>query len=112
MVEPVHWRWARHGIDYVQREKMGLGRWVWMRYKRKGGMHLRVVGAYRPYPKREGENTVYMQHQRYLLKQKDPWDSQMGFDQDLEKAIKTWSAVGNHIVIALDAAMTTSETDQ
>jgi hypothetical protein len=66
-------------------------------------MHLRVVGAYQPNPKGEGENTVYMQHQRYLLKQKDPRDSQLAFDQDLQKAIKTRSEVGGHIVIAMDA---------
>ena len=51
-------------------------------------MHLRVVGTYRPNPKAEDENTVYVQHQRYLLKQKDHRDSQLAFDEDLEKAIK------------------------
>ena len=74
-----------------------------MRYKGKGGMHLRVVGAYRPNPKGEGDNTVYVQHQRYLLKQQDNRDSQLAFDQDLEKAIKRWSELGDHIVIAMDA---------
>jgi hypothetical protein len=66
-------------------------------------MHLRVVGAYWPNQKGVGQNTVYMQHQQYLLKQKDPRDSQLAFDQDLQKAIKTWSEVGDHIVIAMDA---------
>jgi hypothetical protein len=66
-------------------------------------MHLRVVGTYQPNPKGEGENTVYMQHQRCLLKQKEPWDSELAFDQDLQKAIKTWSEAGDHIVIVLDA---------
>jgi hypothetical protein len=94
---------TEHRLCLTGEDKTGLGRWVWMRYKGKGGMHLRVVGAYRPNSKGEGENTVYMQHQRYLLVQKDPRDSQMAFHQDLEQAIKTWSAVGDHIVIALDA---------
>jgi exonuclease III len=94
---------TRHRLCSTGEDETGLGRWVWLRYKGKGGMHLRVVGAYRPNPKGEGENTVYMQHQRYLLKHQDPRDSQLAFDQDLQQAIKTWNEVGDHIVIALDA---------
>jgi hypothetical protein len=65
----------RHRICTTGEDEMGLGRWVWTRYRGKGGMHLRVVGAYRPNPQGEGNNTVYVQHQRYLLKQQDHRDS-------------------------------------
>jgi hypothetical protein len=85
---------TRHRLCLTGEDKRGVGRWVWMRYKGKGGMHLRVVKAYWLNPKGEGKNMVYMQHQQYLLKQKDPWDSQLAFDQDLQKAIKTWSEAG------------------
>jgi hypothetical protein len=94
---------TRHRVCSTGEDSTGLGRWVWMRYKGKGGMHLRVVGAYRPNPKASGENTVYVQHQRYLLKQKDDRDSQLAFDQDFEKTLKTWSELGDHIVVAMDA---------
>ena len=94
---------TRHRICGTGEDTAGLGRWTWLRYKGTGGTHLRVIGAYRPNPKGEGDQTVHAQHQRYLLRYADPRDPQVAFDQDLEKAIKTWSAAGNHLVVALDA---------
>jgi exonuclease III len=94
---------TRHRICATGEDDTGLGRWAWVRYKGKGETFLRVVGAYRPNPKAYGENTVFIQHQRYLLTQHDSRDSQLAFDQDLEKAIKSWSNAGDHMVIAMDA---------
>jgi hypothetical protein len=94
---------TRHRLCGKGEDSTGLGRWTWMRYQGRGDCHLRVIGAYRPNPKGEGDQTVHAQHQKYLLQQKDPRDPLVAFDQDLDKAIKQWSDMGDHIVVALGA---------
>ena len=95
---------TRHRLCGRGEDSTGLGRWTWMRYQGRGDCHLRgLIGAYRPNPKGAGDQTVHAQHQKYLLQQKDPRDPLVAFDQDLDKAIKQWSDLGDHIVVALDA---------
>jgi hypothetical protein len=62
---------AAHRIMGTGMDPIGLGRWVWTRYKGKDQITLRIFTAYRPNPPTEGPYTVYAQQHYYFITKQD-----------------------------------------
>ena len=82
----------------------GLGRWVWTRYQGRNSTTLRIITGYRPtVDSSDSTATVFSQHQRFLLANDDDRDPRKAFLEDLGICITQWQAMGDLIVLCLDA---------
>ena len=94
-------------VDFEEsgRDETGLGRWVVMTFRGKGGLTTRVVSSYNPcYNKNQASKTSYQQHRRYLLlKENDDTCPRTRFRQDLVRQLKTWRENGDRLIVCMDA---------
>jgi hypothetical protein len=82
----------------------GLGRWSWLHLEGKESHFLHVVSAYRPVANfSHGPSTVHAQHECFLSKQDRDKEPRNTFYTDLILAVATWKAMGDLIVIGIDA---------
>jgi hypothetical protein len=91
-----------HRVVSQGSDPTGLGRWAWLRLEGKDGHHLRLASAYRPVDS-IGPGTVYAQHERYFASQYRDVDPRQAFYDDLFDEVQKWKALGDHIVVGLDA---------
>ena len=101
---------AAHRAVQSGSDDTGLGRWAWTRYQGTKGIHLRVVAAYRP-NHRSGDDGVYAQHQDYLNAHDDDRCPRQAFLEDLRDEAKQWLAMGDQLVIFLDANQDVNHSD-
>ena len=84
------------------KDKKGLGRWVYSRFRGKGNQHFRCVSAYRPCKNKE-PNSTWSQHLTFFREQgaanTDPIDN---FDNDFCAEIEEWIKLGDEIIIGID----------
>jgi hypothetical protein len=92
-----------HRVSDQGQDITGLGRWSWLRLKGKQGHHLRIVSAYRPVTGGSGPGTVHAQHERYLGLHDRDKEPRAAFYTDLMQEVATWKALGDHIIIGIDA---------
>lgn len=90
-------RVANSGVD-----PSGLGRWCWVRFRGKAGVHLRVIVAYRPVFNPSGPTSVYNQHHRHWLSQNRPGCPRALFSDDLREALQEWIQSGDLILLGID----------
>jgi hypothetical protein len=83
-------------------DELNLGRWSWLLLEGKQGHRLRVVSAYRPVAS-IGPGTVFSQHERHLHSIGNDNEPRAAFYSDLFNEITKWKALGDHIVVGIDA---------
>ncbi len=83
----------------------GLGRWAWTRFIGRHNTHLRIVTGYRPTPstRSDGPLQVANQHEVFLLSNDDDREARSAFLEDLDQDIQTWLALGDAIILCMDA---------
>jgi len=91
-----------HCIIDLGHNPTNLGRWAWIQIQGKEGHTTRIATAYRPWES-PGASTVFHQHARGLAQQDDHRNLINALIEDLHKAINAWKAVGDHIIIGMDA---------
>ena len=85
------------------KDKRGLGRWLWTRYRGASGLVLRVVMGYRPVKNIQGTKSVWSQQKTYFESIGiDTCPTQM-FLSDLSEEIQEWMNSGDQVVVAMDA---------
>ena len=91
--------------DVSGRDKLGLGRWTFMRFAGSDGVVTYVVYGYNPTVKNKVESgTTYQQHRGfYINKQKNLTCPRKRFLNDLIKQLETWREEGARIVLCADA---------
>lgn len=95
---------ASHRLTSQGQDTTNLGRWAWLRFEGKQGHFLRVVSAYRPVTNNSpGPGTVQAQHERFFGKEGRDEGPREAFYTDLMADVIAWKALGDHIVIGLDA---------
>ena len=81
----------------------GLGRWVSQVIEGKGAHHTRFVAAYKPCENRQGDNTVYVQHQQHYRRLESDKEPTAAFLADLKASIQQWQEAKERIIIYMDA---------
>jgi len=89
-----------------EKDHTGLGRWTTMLLKGSTGIQTRIICGYNPCrSNRQNNSTSYSQQRRYQI-----WHQQdhitcprVKFREDLGKLLKTWRAVGDKLIVCLDA---------
>ncbi len=67
------------------------------------GITTCIISAYWPSnPPCVQTNSIWAQHQSYLLSQGDPCQPRLAFLRDLDLAISTWQADGDNIILMVD----------
>ena len=92
-----------HRVMEQGRDPRGLGRWVWTRYRGKGGVNIRFVAAYRPVLNKTGILSVWSQQRSYFDSINDDRCPREIFTADLCAEIVQWFETGDQIIIGLDA---------
>ena len=92
----------------VKDESLGdtpLGRWSSMLFQGSDGVRTRVVCGYNPcYNNRPESGTVYQQHRRYFINEKDDETCpRTKFRSDLISQLQQWRQDGERLVVCLDA---------
>jgi hypothetical protein len=93
-----------HKVIASDNDPSGLGRWTWTSFRGKNQLVVRIITGYRPvvdYSDKPG--SVYSQHERHLLKNKDDRDPRLAFYEDLDLDIQVWLAAGDLLILGLDA---------
>jgi hypothetical protein len=91
-----------HRVIGKGQDATGLGRWVWVRYRGKDNITLRVYTAYRPNPPSEGPFTVYAQHRTYFNAVNDTRCPRKAFVEDLMADLQEPIQQGDNIIVMLD----------
>jgi hypothetical protein len=91
-----------HRIVSQGTDPTNLGRWSWVRLEGKQEHHLRIVSVYRPVDS-VGPGTVYSQHERHFSKIGRTTNPREAIYEDLFDAITSWKALGDHIIVGIDA---------
>ncbi len=96
---------AAHRVRKVGRDKSGLGRWSWLRFRGKNNITMVIISAYRPCkPSRQsaGTNTTYAQHIRYLDAMGDDRNPRQAFLEDLAEEIESLQGNADQIILMMD----------
>ena len=93
---------AAHRVTNKGQDPSGLGRWVWVRYRGKNNITLRIFTAYRPNPPSEGPFTVYAQHRSHFNSIADNRCPRIAFVEDLMIELQDSLSAGDNIIIMLD----------
>ena len=93
---------VKHRITERGKDPSGLGRWAWIRMTGKEGHNVRFVTVYRPCQS-GGASTVFQQHARGLALKDDFRNPRTAILEDLLHQIDTWKAMGDHVIIGMDA---------
>jgi hypothetical protein len=80
-----------------------LGRWAWTQYRGRNKVSQRVVTAYRPGRNTTGAMSVWNQQRSYFDGKDDDRCPRDLFNIHLAEAIRSWTAAGDQLVMALDA---------
>ena len=92
-----------HRVMECGKDQRGLGRWVWTRYRGRGGVNVRVVTAYRPVLNKQGVQSVLNQQKRFFEGIRDDRCPREIFVEDLCKEVSEWLDSGDQLVIGMDA---------
>jgi len=85
-----------------------LGRWVWMRFKGRNGLTLRIVSVYCPNPpsssgrSKSKDQSVHQQHLKYLNDKNDDRTPRDAFLEDLEEDLTKWLDSGDQLLVMGD----------
>jgi len=90
-------------ISSTSTNPLGLGHWVWFALSGWTGTTTLIISTYQPSDSPLVQtNSIWAQHQSYLLSQDDPCPPRMAFFHDIGIAIATWQADGDHIILMAD----------
>ena len=92
------------------KDPSALGRWVWVRYRGRNNITLRVVSIYCPCkPQRTAgrclkskDRSVYSQHLKYLNDKDDERDPRQAFLDDLEEDLLKWIDSSDQLLVGGD----------
>jgi hypothetical protein len=90
---------VRHRMTSRGKDPSDMGRWVWMRMQGKEGHYVRFITAYRPCLS-GGTSSVFQQQSRALTTNCNPRTVLL---EDLTAAMIKWKALGDHIILGMDA---------
>jgi len=92
-----------HRVMECGKDPRGLGRWVWTRYRGRGGVNVRFVTAYRPVLNKQGAQSVWNQQKGFFEGIRDDRCPREIFVEDLCKEVSEWLGTGDQLVIGVDA---------
>ena len=93
---------AKLRIIEIGRDERDLGRWVWMRYRKRNKITMRVISVH-ICGSNLGPTTVYSQQQSYFNKIGNDRYPRDIMREELLECIKSWLNLGDSIILIIDA---------